>query len=80
MVGGVRGQAATTAARLRDLAWAVHAYADANDGFPTSEAELRAFAADGLPESHEHPPRAIGGRVYPMSRSELAPALPAPHL
>ena len=57
VVGGVRGQAATTDARLRDLAWAVLAYADANEGFPTSEAELRAFAADGLPESLEHPPR-----------------------
>jgi hypothetical protein len=77
VVGGVRGQAATTDARLRDLAWAVLAYADANDGFPTSEAELRAFAEGGLPESLAHPPRAIGGRVYPMSRSELAPALPA---
>lgn len=77
LVGGVRGQAATTDARLRDLAWAVLAYADANDGFPMSEAELRAFAAGGLPETLAQPPLAIGGRAYPMSRSELAPVLPA---
>ncbi|MBI1303616.1 MAG: hypothetical protein GC172_07485 [Phycisphaera sp.] len=76
VVGGVRGQAATTDARLRDLAWAVLAYADRNDAFPTSEAELRAFAEGGVPDALSQPPLAIGGRVYPMTRSELAPALP----
>jgi len=72
VVGGVRGQAETTDARLRDLAWAVLAYADAHDAFPMSETELRAFMADGVPDSLVKPPLAIGGRVYPMSRGELA--------
>lgn len=81
IVGNVRAQAATTDARLRELAWAVLAYADRNDGFPTSEAELRAFVGEPpvLPEALEHKPLAVDGRVYPMTRAEAgAPAAFAP--
>ncbi|MEY3143459.1 MAG: hypothetical protein RLY21_1952 [Planctomycetota bacterium] len=72
IVGNVRQQAAVTDARLRELAWAVLAYADRNDGFPTSEAELRAFVGEPavLPEALEKKPLAIEGRVYPMTRAE----------
>ncbi|MFN5495152.1 MAG: hypothetical protein ACK5WD_00875 [bacterium] len=80
IVGGVRTRAAVTDARLRELAWAVLAYADRNDAFPTSEAELRAFAGDppALPETLEKKPLAVDGRTYPMSRVDAgAPAQPA---
>lgn len=81
IVGNVREQAAVTDARLRELAWAVLAYADRHDGFPTSEAELRAFVGEppALPEALENKPLAIDGRTYPMTRAEAgAPAAPAP--
>ena len=47
----VRTTAHITDARLRELAWCVLAYADRNDAFPTSEADLRAFVAapEGVP-------------------------------
>ena len=72
IVGNVRHQAAVTDARLRELAWAVLAYADRNDAFPTSEAELRAFVGDPavLPEALAKKPLAEDGRVYPMTRAE----------
>jgi hypothetical protein len=71
IVGNVRHQAAVTDARLRELAWAVLAYADRNDAFPTSEAELRAFVGEppALPEELAKKPLAEGGRVYPMTRA-----------
>jgi hypothetical protein len=77
VVGGVRATAASTDARLRELAWAVLAYADRHDGFPTSEAELRAFAATpaNMPETLAKQPLAVDGRRYPMTRAEAgAPA------
>jgi hypothetical protein len=81
IVGNVRATAAQTDARLRELAWAVLAYADGSDGFPTSEAELRAFVGNPpvLPEALVHKPLAVDGRTYPMTRAEAgAPAQPAP--
>lgn len=70
IVGTVRAQAQTTDARLRELAWTVLAYADRNDAFPTSEVELRAFAAEAsaMPETLAKKPLAVDGRVYPMTR------------
>jgi hypothetical protein len=81
IVGNVRHQAAVTDARLRELAWAVLAYADRNDAFPTSEAELLAFVGDPavLPEELAKKPLAEGGRVYPMTRAAAGvPATLAP--
>lgn len=81
IVGNVRTQAATTDARLRELAWAVLAYADQNDAFPMSETELRAFVAadQGRTETLAKEPLANQGRVYPMNREAAgAPAAPIP--
>ena len=82
MVDRMRVEAATTDARLRELAWTVLAYADANDAFPTSEAALRGFveshAADAasavhaFPASLAKPPRDPAERAYPMTRAEAA--------
>ena len=72
MVGNVRKDAAVTDARLRELAWACLAYADRFEGFPTSEAELRAFS---IPESLDKP-----GNGYPATRADAVQASPAPTL
>lgn len=81
IVRGVRTQAAATDSRMRELAWAVLAYADTYEAFPTSEAEIRAFVGEPprMPESLRTKPLAVAGRVYPMSRAEAAaPAPPLP--
>lgn len=72
IVGSVRAQAANTDARLRELAWAVLAYADRHDAFPVNEAEFRAFVGNPptLPEALAKKPLAIEGRTYPMTRAE----------
>jgi hypothetical protein len=62
MVDSVRANAAETDARLRALAWSCLAYADAYDGYPLSEAELRAFTAPDALSSQ--------GAGYPATRSE----------
>ncbi len=51
VVDSVRADARLTDARLREVAWTVLTYADVHGGFPTSESELRAFAArpEGVP-------------------------------
>lgn len=72
MVGGVRADARLTDARLRELAWAVVAYADASAAFPISEAELRAFAAAGVPDAVRTPAPADAERRYPATRAEAA--------
>jgi len=76
MVDRMRVEAATTDARLRELAWSVLAYADANDAFPTSEAALRGFletrSADAAPESLAKPPRDPEERAYPMTRADAS--------
>ncbi|MFM2164625.1 MAG: hypothetical protein RL325_1062 [Planctomycetota bacterium] len=72
MVGNVRKDAAVTDARLRELAWACLAYADRFEGFPTGEAELRAFA---VPDALGRP-----GEGYPATRGDAAQASPAPTL
>ena len=73
IVGGVRREAAQTDARLRELAWSCLAYADEFGGFPTGEAELRAFPT---PASLKHP-----GEGFPATRSaSLAdPTAPEAH-
>ena len=49
----VRADARQADAHLREVAWALLAYADANDAYPLSEAEFQAFAArpGGVPEA-----------------------------
>ncbi len=78
----VRANAATTDARLREMAWMVLAYADRNDAFPTSEAELRAFAAEpaGVPATLTVAPADDAERTYPTTRAALGGAEPAPTL
>jgi hypothetical protein len=79
LVGGVRASAALTDARYRELAWAVLAYADRNDGFPVNEGELRAFFGDPAAriDALETPPLVNERRAYPMTRTEAgAPAVP----
>ncbi len=84
VTGSVRADARLADAHLREVAWTLLAYADANDAFPLSEAELLAFAArpGGVPA--ELTKRAPG---YPATRAEAmasqaspAPSLPAPAL
>ena len=72
MVGGVRQDAIVTDARLRELAWACLAYADRFDGFPTSEAELRAFS---VPDALQVP-----GDGFPPTRRAAAQASSPPTL
>jgi len=78
----VRVNAATTDARLREMAWMVLAYADRNEAFPTSEAELRAFvgAPGGVPATLEGVPADDAERTYPTTRAALGGAEPAPTL
>ena len=84
VTGSVRADARLADAHLREVAWTLLAYADANDAFPLSEAVLLAFAArpGGVPA--ELTKRAPG---YPATRAEAmdsqaspAPSLPAPAL
>ncbi len=65
VTAGVRADARQADVHLREVAWAVLAYADVNDGFPMSEAELRAFAARP------------GG--VPAELAKRAPGIPATH-
>ena len=78
----VRTSARTTDARLRELAWCVLAYADRNDAFPTSEAELRAFvsAPEGVPATLKTAAPAGAERTYPTTREAIGAPLPAPTL
>lgn len=70
MVARVRADAATTDARLRELAWSVLAYADAHDAFPASEAALREFVASGaVRDALAKPPVDPAVRSYPASRA-----------
>jgi hypothetical protein len=77
VTGSVRADARLADAHLREVAWTLLAYADANDAFPLSEAELLAFAArpGGVPA--ELTKRAPG---YPATRAEAmdSQASPAP--
>ncbi|MFZ9880115.1 MAG: hypothetical protein ACO3QC_01760 [Phycisphaerales bacterium] len=72
MVGGVRADARLTDARLRELAWAVVTYADASGAFPMTEAELRAFSTEGVPDAVRTPSPADAVRRYPATRTEAA--------
>ncbi|MFM7260046.1 MAG: hypothetical protein ACKO3W_05520 [bacterium] len=78
----VRANAATTDARLRELAWMVLAYADRNEAFPTSEAELRAFvgAPEGVPAALAVTAAEGAERTYPTTRAALGATDPAPTL
>ena len=78
----VRASAQMTDARLRELAWVVLAYADRHDAFPTSEAELRAFAAtpEGVPTSLSRGAQEGSERTYPTTREAIGAANPAPTL
>ncbi len=82
---GIRDDARVTDARLRELAWSVLAYADEFAAFPTSEAQLRAFAEQpgGVPEALAAASTAPGTNVapdYPTSRALAAIAPPPPTL
>lgn len=78
----VRSSARETDARLRELAWCVLAYADRNDAFPTSEAELRAFVAapEAVPASLATAAPAGAERTYPTTREAIGATEPAPSL
>ena len=78
----VRTTAHITDARLRELAWCVLAYADRNDAFPTSEADLRAFvtAPEGIPTALKTSAPAGAERTYPTTREAIGAPVPAPTL
>jgi len=83
VTAAVRADARQADVHLREVAWAVLAYADANDGFPMSEAELRAFAArpGGVPvELAKRAPGIPATRAEAMADSAAAQASPASNL